>query len=1119
MRKILSILMVWAVCLPLMAGIHSYTEESVLASGRWVKIRVSESGVCRMTFSQLEDAGLNPNEVRVYGYGGAMLNQDFRNAKIDDLPQVPVYRGSNFILFWVQGPISWRYNGTRFAHTRNTYSNYGYYLLSDDAGEKMDFPEDASVLGTPIEITTYPYYQVHEKDSLNLIDRSGLSGGGREFYGEQFSANTSRTFSFSTPNAIEGETGQIYCDVAAFARTSSYFVINFDGKSTSTYVRAVDDNYTMGCTAATTLTAPLKADQQQVKLTYQNSTSGSLGWLNHIELTAPSALRMTGSWMPIRTTEGYKTTTPVRFHLADAEEGFEVWDVTQLDAICRIPATLRNDTLLWTGSQLDNIHEYVAVNPKGSKWVSAYVVGDVKNQNLHKLRNIDYTIICPEGYEAISTQLAKAHEQKEGITWAVVTDQQIYNEFSSGTPDATAYRWLMKMLYDRAIRESLPRPRWLLLMGHGTFDNRKLLPNSGTALLLTYQARNSVNEVNAYETDDYFGFLDDTDGDSDVTPRLRLGIGRLPVNNLDEARQTVEKIIRYMQNESPSKWKNQILYLADDGENGTHTETTEISAERIRINNPDFVVNKIFLDAYPQEVNVSGESYPLAKNRLDNMLKNGVLFFDYSGHGGYNAITNESILTLKDIDGMTNKNLGFWLFATCNFAQFDGGRRCAAEVAILNPNGGAVSILAATRTVYASPNNDLNRCVSDTLFGHTSPLGYNTTIGEAIAAGKNNLQSVLGRDGANKLPYVLLGDPALRLNYPTDYMVETSTKIDTLNALSIQHVEGRIVDEDEQLITDFNGNVDITIYDKIQDIPTYDNDNSGDDQRVVYYKDYPNVLFSGTAAVKEGLFEYTFMVPKDIRYNYGNGRIVYYARTLDSLERAEAVGHFQEFTIGGTGTTLAVDTTGPDMRIYLNTPAFKDGDKTYATPRFFAELSDTSGINTAGAGIGHDLMLVVDDDANMTYSLNDYFSSSHNSFRSGMVSYLMEPLPDGPHSLTFRAWDLLNNSSTQSLNFYVQAGKDPAICSVVTYPNPVRVSGTVNLVVNYDEPDALLQTEVYLYSPSGQMLWSHTQGNPDAVVLNLSQLGLQAGVYIYSVRIKSATSGYSTSSGKIIVTQ
>ena len=1114
-KQLILFILLIGLCLPLMAGIHSYTNNSVLSDGHWIKIRVSESGVCRMSFSELSNAGINPQQLRVFGYGGAQLLQDFTKLKCDDLPQVPVYVGDGYVLFWVQGPISWMYNGTRFVHTRNTYSDYGYYFLTDDVGELLAPTTGVAVSGTPTEITVYPHYQVHDKDSLNLIDRSGVSGGGRTFYGEQFKVNQTRGFLFQTPNAIEGENSTAHIEVAAFSSNVSNFYATLNsGYSKSVTIRAAADNYTFGCTGSLDLNTVSAAGSQRVDLTLQSSNSAALGWLNYIELTTPSALQMTGSWLPVRTTVNYKQSTPVRFHLQGADAATQVWDITSPDAIRRMETQFSDGELTWIGTQEDGVHEYVAVNPQGNSFVHADVIGEVAHQNLHALNNIDYVIICPEGYEAISRELAQAHEEKEAITWSVVTDQQVYNEFSSGTPDATAYRWLMKMLYDRANDGIGQKPRWLLLMGHGTFDNRKLLINSGSALLLTYQAKDSENEVKAYATDDYFGFLDDNEGETDTYGRMDIGVGRLPVTSIAEARSTVDKLIRYIRNEQTGKWKNQIVFLADDGEHGTHTETAEGSAERLRLKNPDFVVNKIYLDAYPQEVNASGESYPLAKNRVQNLLRNGALFFDYSGHGGYNAITNESILNLKDIEDMTNRHQAFWLFATCNFAQFDGGKRSAAEAAVLNPNGGAIGILAATRTVYATQNTELNRSVCDQLFAHTDAFHYNATLGEAVAAGKNNL----GYD-SNKMAYVLLGDPCMRLNYPTDYQVHTTTVIDTLNALSVQHVEGQIIDEDSLVVSDFNGKVDITIYDKLQVITTRDNDDKTDEAKYLQYNDYPSTIFSGAAEVKNGLFAYTFMVPKDIRYNFGNGRIVYYAVTTDSLDIAEAVGHFEDFTIGGTGSILVADTVGPQMHIYLNTPAFRDGDRTYSTPRFFADLQDEHGINTAGAGIGHDLMLIVDDDPKMIYSLNEYFTASDNSYQAGQVSYLMETLTDGPHSLTFRAWDLLNNSTTQSMNFIVEAGLDPSIYSVMTYPNPVQAGSVINLIVNYDQPDELIQTELYLFNINGQMVYSHTQDNPDQVSINLAQLGLQPGIYVYNVRIKSASSKYSQTSGKIIVTK
>lgn len=1114
MKKILFIAFWVLVSLPMMAGIHSYAERSVLADGHWVKIRVSESGVCRMSFSELRSAGLEPSQVRVFGYGGAQKEQDFSKPNIDDLPQVPVYVGEDYILFYVQGPISWTYNGSRFAHTRNTYSDFGYYLLSDDAGDMLLFPEAEAVSGSPTDVTYYSYYQVQDEDSVNLIDRTGVSGGGRTFYGEQFAAGQTRTFTFSTPYA-NGDNSSVYIDMAANAATTSTVKAKLNNTSSkSIYISSIPDHYTFGVAGTISMNGASEEQNQRVTIQFVNSNASALAWLNYIEITTPSELVMTGSYMGIRSLVNRNTTNPVRFLLRNTTASTQIWDVTDLAAIQRMPTTMVDDQLAWVGTQADGVHEYIAVNTDGTKFVQAEVVGEVKNQNLHALNNIDYIIICPEGYEDVSEDLAKAHEAKQAITYAIVTDQQVYNEFSSGTPDATAYRWLMKMLYDRAKNGIGQQPRWLLLMGHGTFDNRKLLRNSGTSLLLTYQSKNSVNEIKAYATDDYFAYLDDNEGAIDTQGRMDIGVGRLPVESLDEARTTVDKLIQYIRNEQTGKWKNQLVYLADDGENGTHTETAEKSAELVRIKNPDFIVHKIFLDAYPQEVNASGESYPLAKNRVLNLLKNGVLFFNYSGHGGYNAITNESILNLKDIAGMTNKNQAFWLFATCNFAQCDAGKRSAAETAVLNPKGGAIGILAATRTVYASQNTNLNRSVCDTLFGHSDVFHYDMTLGEAISIGKN----LLGSD-ENKLAYVLLGDPCMRLNYPTDYHVETLTEMDTLNALSVQHVEGRIIDEDLNTVSDFNGKVDITIYDKMQSIPTRDNDNAGGDPRVIAYNDYPNTIFSGATDVKDGLFNYTFMVPKDIRYNFDNGRIVYYAVTADSLETAEAVGHFEQFIIGGTGSTVAIDTIGPEMEIYLNSPAFRNGDKTYATPRFFANLYDKNGINTAGAGIGHDLMLIIDDDPKMIYSLNEYFTAANNSYQAGQVSYLMEELANGPHSLTFRAWDLLNNSTTKSLNFIVEAGLDPSIYNVTTYPNPVQQSGVVHLIVNYDQPDELIETEIYLYNTAGQMVYSHKQDNPDAVSINLPSLGLNTGVYIYSVKIKSASSKYSTTSGKIIVTK
>lgn len=1107
---------------------HVYAAYSMLQSGHWVKVRVSETGICRMTYDELADAGLKPADVRVYGYGGEMLSQNFQKRKIDDLPCVPIYmeKGSDgvfnsgdYILFYAAANFSWQYNGTRFAHTRNPYSDYGYYFLSDDAGEQKLLETRAAIDGTgATEVKTYWNYMLHEEDRVNLLDASnGIVGGGREFYGENISPGTTQSFAFPMENVVAGSEMRCVVDVATtLSSITTQYVVQIGSAQQVISVNGISpsDFYTMAQTGTCNTTfAPVGTGKQDVAIRFQSSLGSSVGYLNYIELTAECQLAMVGSAMPFRSPVNYGSTTPVKYVLTGASASTQIWNVTDKDSIYLMPASVSGSTLTFVGSNMKAVQEYVAVNPKGSGWKSATVVGTVANQDLHKLQDIDFVIISPKELLTEANRLAKAHEKNEGITTAVVTDEEIYNEFSSGTPDATAYRWLMKMLYDRGVG-AIHKPAHLLLFGDGTFDNRKLLPNSGPATLLTYQTRNSTVETKAFATDDYFTYMDNNEGEVEVTSTMDLGVGRLPISTPDEAKTVVDKLIAYMDNTHYGKWKQQLLFIADDGDNGLHTTTAEAGAELVRKKNPNFVVNKVYLDAYQQETTASGESYPLAKNRVENLLNNGMLFLDYSGHGGYNAITNESLMDLHSIKELANPNHGFWAFFTCSFAHFDAGKRCAAEEAVLNPNGGAIGVYSADRTVYANNNTQLNRNFCDTLFGHKNSFRYEMTLGQSNRMAKNRN----GISDENKLPYVLLADPAMKMAYPTQYNIVTTSCSDTIRALTIHTVKGQVIDEGLTLMDWFNGKVQVTVYDKLQVLTTRDNDQKDPSKQVLLsYNDYPNVLFSSEVDVKDGKFEFTFMAPKDIRYNYGNGRIVYYA--YDAENGAEAVGHYEDLIIGGSSTVAVVDTIGPDIELYLNSPSFKDGGETHEHPHFFADVYDENGINTAGSGIGHDLMLVVDNKPQWTYVLNEYFTNKNGDYRSGQVSYKMPEMESGAHTLTFRAWDLFNNSSTKSLNFTVVKDMDMSIYSVTTYPNPVSQSGVVTIKIDYDRPDDLVQTDVYVYNMSGQMVWHHTQPDAKTIQWNIGEMGIPAGIYVYHLKMQTATTSAVSQNGKLIVTK
>lgn len=1140
MNRLLTILCAALTAISASAGIHSYSEHSALREGRIVKVRVSETGIHCIPYDTLQAWGLNPQNVRVLGYGGVMLSENFQHAHWDDVPSLPFYMhtgtdgvfgSGDYILFYAQATVGWTYNGKRWKHTQNPYSRYGYYFISDAAGEqKIIGPAPAISADSTVDVDWFEDYRVYEKDSINLVDVSGVSGGGREFYDTPLHAQKpNQAVRFTMQNVLTDSSKPMRCfvDVAAYSGENSTFYITLANTTATAHTKAVavSDFYTKAeCDSVSFLAPATNNGTQTVNIRFQNPASGANGYLNYVELTAPCALTMQGNEMPVANTTYYRQPVHTRFLLSGAGSNTQVWRVTDGVNIAQMPTENIDGKLAWL-SDNTAADKYIALNVNASAWKQPVRVGTIANQDLHALSNIDYVIITPEEFKTQATRLAQKHEQVDNITWAVVTDQQVYNEFSSGTPDVTAYRWLMKMLYDRAAGDKNKQPKNLLLFGNASFDNRNILRSSGTSKLLVYEAQNSTVETKAYACDDYCGFLADnagidSKGDfSDVRAQMNIGVGRLPVKTTTEAENVVNKLCKYMDNNTLGKWKTQLCFLADDGDHGLHVQTADGGAERVRRKNPDFVVNKIYLDAYTQEVSAAGESYPLAKNQFDNLLSNGVLLMDYSGHGGYNNITNELFMTLRDIQNMTNTNQGVWFLATCSFAHFDGGNSSAAEEAVLNPVGGAIGVVSACRTVYATQNAVINRNFCDTLFGHSDPFHYNMTLGQATATAKN----MTGRD-ENKMAYVLIGDPAIRLHYPTQYQVQTTTRVDTLHALTVQTIEGYIQTPELDTATWFNGKLDITIFDKMQKITTRDNDETNETNKTkITYNDYPNTLFAGQTDIVDGKFSFTFMVPKDIRYNYGNGRIVYYA--YDNDTREEGIGHFENFIIGGSSSVEIIDTIGPDIRVYLNNPAFADYGKTYELPHFYADIHDDNGINTVGSGIGHDLLLIIDQDPKMTYVLNDYFTAQNNSFQTGQVSYKMPEMTEGQHQLTFRAWDLLNNSNTATLNFQVVKGLDPNIYQVISYPNPVSCSETLNIRIEYDQPDEIIRTVINIYDLSGHLIASHEQDGTDGIAWNIAELGMSTGIYVYQVQINrqstfgEATSNYVTKSGKIIVAQ
>lgn len=1136
MRNFRNIIFVFFISLMALASyskaygsLHDYKAASVLAQGKFVKIRIKESGVYKLTYEDLNAMGIDPQKVKIYGYGGALLNQSFLQPKIDDLPELAihmetgsdgVFNGGDYILFYAQGVNSWTYdtNKAMYVHLLNYYSNYGYYFVSSGETEVRKIGETEVVLPNGVaynEVNEFTDYAVHEKE-LNSIASSG-----KDFYGETFGDMLSLNLNFNFPNLVKNANNvKVRLDVAATSSEISTFQLKLNDqqtKSLSVAKKTENDNYEKARAANGVFAFNAEQDLLNFNLTYVKQVSSSKGYLNYVEVNARRALTMSGAAMRFQYPDFIGNDTYSKFNLANAGTNVQIWDITDHVNITRITAQPNNGMLSFYGNnKVPKI--YLAIDPKaGSSFPKPEIAGNVPNQNLHGMLLADMVIITHPNFLQQAQRLAKAHNDMGEITVEAVTTEQVYNEFSSGTPDATAYRWMMKMLYDRATRSGdlTKRPKYLLLFGRGSFDNRKVLSSSSESYVLTYQSENSLVETLSYLTDDYFTFLEDSEGTQIPSHTMDIGVGRFPVSTVQEATDVVTKTINYMKNENRGIWKNQICYLADDGDGFLHMEQADSVASMIGRAYPSMQITKIYLDAYQQEINASGETYPVARAQFHNLLRNGMFMLNFVGHAGATGWTNEQILSTSDVKNLSNKSLPLWIAATCNFLQFDLPTVSAGEHVLLNPVGGGIGIISAARPVYASQNKYINQWINHFLFYKEN--GKNLRIGDVIARAKNNLGNEI-----NKLSYVYMGDPAVRLNYPNQYRVITE-KIndntvqvkDTLRALSVAKFAGYIADGNGNPVDNFNGFLNATVYDKVQRISTLRNHA---ETKSFNYNDRQNKLFSGVADVVNGRFEITFMLPKDIKYNYGSGRINFYASCNEN--GYEAQGSFENFVIGGSNPDVADETDGPEISMYLNTADFKSGDKVNETPLFIAHVSDVNGINQVGSGIGHDILLVIDEDPGKSYVLNDYYKSAMNDYSQGTIRYKLPELRSGKHTLTFRVWDLLNNSSIKTIDFEVVKGLKPEIISVKNYPNPVK--SYTKFVVEHDRPESVLNAQVDIYDLSGRQVWSFKQSTLDEINWDVSDMAgrrLSTGVYLYRISIQTNSKVVRSGMNKLIVVE
>lgn len=1102
----------------LSAGCHfAYAQSSVLQSGSWYKVGVKTRGVYKISFDQFKsmgfDSNADPRKIRIYGNKGGMLPQALAEWRADDLTENAihvegesdgVFNSGDYILFYGEGAdgVSFDVNSETFKYEHNLYSDYNYYFItvSTDNGKRIGSSENIN--GVHPVIRSYDDFVYHEIDEYNELK------SGREWFGERFDLTTQYVFNLNLTDVVADKSIKLVSDVMAQAFAGSSFTIAVNGVDVGTQTVSPIPNTQYGTKGRhqrdtlvfnTTATSNL-----ELKYQYNKASSGkSVGFLDFFLFQVTRKLVLSNNQTIFSSINSLDQVVS-SFEIGNVTTDSRVWDVTDPYEIQEQKFTTVSDKLIFS-TATEVLKTFVVFN---SNLSAPEFVGKVENQNLHGLGVVNFLIVAHPDFYAEAERLATHRQQYSGYNTVVVTPQQIYNEFSSGRQDVAAIRDFIKYLFEN----NSTALKAVLMFGRGSYDYKDRVSNN-TNFVPVYESRNSLAPLETYSSDDYFGFLEMHEGNWGESPAqnhtMDVGVGRLPVKSMEEARILVDKIIAYDKgNGEPGHWQKSIVFVADDGSisdgfTSIHQSQANSLAEDIDASYPEFNQRKVFMGAYEKTVRPGGESIPEVNERIVQEF-NQALVINYTGHGSERIWADERVFTENEINALENARFPFLVTATCEFGRNDDPAQISsAEKSILHAAGGAIGLVTTARPVYSFSNFELNQAFYEAFFQRedNKPIW----LGEIFRRTKNNSTSGVGNRN-----FSLLADPAMTLKIPTNKVAVTSfqtiTGSLTLKALSTVVLKGEIRDDTDQLQTNFNGYSEITLFDKRMDYVTV-----GKNNPPYAFSQWSNVLFRGKASVNDGKFEITFTLPKNIAYQPAEGKLSLLA--VDTSTYADASGSYNGFDIGGTESNPVVDNQSPEMKLYMNDTTFRDGGTVRSSSTLLVRLKDENGINISSYGIGNVIMATLDDDAAI-YSLNDFYQADLDDATRGWIHYPITNLEPGRHTLTVKVWDLHNNLIQEKISFYVTEGEALIIESLAGYPNPFLNETAIVFTHNRAGDD--LEGELIVYKSTGEQLEAHEFSIPNSPYrVNLSDIvgllgaekKLSAGIYLVRVTVRSLSNG------------
>jgi hypothetical protein len=1115
-------------------GKKTFVTNSVLASGTWFKIGVTQTGFHKLDAAYLKAngidlTGVDPRTIKIYGNGPGIIPQRNDQPRIDDLKENPIFvigeqdgsfNDNDYILMYGKSQFDvWRPKGnTSLTKENNIYSDTTYYYLTFNQGVGKRIIKQNTQPTPAFNKSTYTFCAHHEKDLVNI----GKSG--RVFLGEAFDRTPTQSFNVTINGFIPGEPVYFASVVAARSYiTSSTFNVGINGSNVLTHNinrvgTSYESPYLLNDSNSVTFT-PSSANLN-ITYTYSLPAGGATGWLDYFEVTSKANLVWFGNQPTYRFIEANDIGL-TQYTIAGTTASTRIFNVSNPTDVSELLVSGSGNQINVV-TQADFYTELIGLS-SNSIFLQPTSIQKIKNQNLHALSQVDALYITPALFYNDAVRLANFHKQR-GIKIHVIQVNDIYNEFSSGSQDISAIRDFIRMFYTRST-SSADNIKYVTLFGRASYDYKYRTSNNSN-FVPTFQSPASNSPLNSYCSDDYFGFLDSNEGKwgsiNDWKEALDVGIGRLPISNEQEAASAVNKIIGYHDASKMGNWRNKIVFVSDDEDNNIHQSDANIMADTVQKKFKNYNVDKIWIDAYKEEVIAGGQRYPEAQKAISDAVQKGTFIINYTGHGGELGWASERILTIEDINAWTNADkLALFVTATCEFSRFDDPARVSAgELTFLNANGGSIGLFTTVRLVSAYSNTVLNtifyRKVGLDSTSKTNPI----TLGEIMRLTKNDY----GVNDNNERNFTLLGDAVMTLAYPKLNVVTTSinskpiTEVtDTLKALSKVTISGMVTNTNNQIANNYNGEVFVTVYDKPSTYITLANNPGSTPMPFSLQK---NIIYSGSASVNQGAFSFSFIVPKDISYQFGKGKISYYAKN----NTQDANGFNEQFLVGGTADSSANDVMGPEIKLFMDDEKFVFGGLTNQSPLFIAKLYDANGINTIGKGIGRELALTIDNETSKALVLNDYYLAKKDSYTEGEVRYQLKDLAPGKHTATFKAWDTYNNSNETILEFMVANNEDMALQYVLNYPNPFTTNTTFHFDHNKVGEDLTIMIQIYtiggkLAKTLSTQITAASSHFSDLKWDGLDDYGdkLAKGVYIYRVKVKSSNGKTAEATQKLVI--